>query len=307
MSLQGSVTFDNCLLNCPNHSSAAPESTLLTACLCHKGWSGENGQECSACSNGYYKSTNGSAPCTPCANGNYSDKASSECTLCPTNSFSPKASPSIHNCTCNLGYDGPDGGPCAKCSPGYTGPDGGPCTPCSLGKYKPINGSDACSLCANGTYLNQSAGTSCLQCPYLTTSLWGQTYIENCTCVAGYTGSSWRTCQQCIPGKYKDSFGSFECFLCPSGKYSNNFGMTYCSNCPTGKFGIERGFTNQGIRPSIFILVRPCSFEFEFSNTHHIFLSVSVCICPGLCVCMYLCVSAKASVSVYGVFKCILS
>jgi len=255
MSLFGSVEIQNCSLQCPNHSSAVLGSTLLTSCLCHPGWTGANGQACAACAAGYYKKTNGSAPCEPCLNGTYgSEVASSVCTFCPPYSFSPQGSDNQEHCICNLGYQGPHGGPCMNCSPGYTGPLGGPCASCALGKYKQFSGPDICALCTAGTYSDKHASTACYDCPNNTISLQGQENIMNCSCIAGYTGPDGNECQQCVQGKYKDFNGSSPCPLCPAGKYSDSKGMLICNDCPPGKFGSAEGFTNQGMCPDILSL-----------------------------------------------------
>ena len=51
----------------------------------------------------------------------------------PAHASPGPGSSNITNCTCNVGY---------------TGPDGGTCQACEAGKYKGVNGSAACAFCA---------------------------------------------------------------------------------------------------------------------------------------------------------------
>ena len=108
------------------------EAEASVACTCNAGYtggspvltSGNSGVErvpCEACKVGQYKSSSGSAACSPC----------------PVNSSSPAASVNRTSCTCNAGFVGPDGG--------------GSCTACR-GAYKLSSGSAACIDCAAGKY-----------------------------------------------------------------------------------------------------------------------------------------------------------
>lgn len=61
------------------------------------------GNPCTACPAGKYKDASGSAACTNCTSGTYSQNATAAtaCLACPANSNSPVASTS---CACNPGY-----------------------------------------------------------------------------------------------------------------------------------------------------------------------------------------------------------
>ena len=142
--------------NCPAHTYSGDGSGLLTNCTCHKGYSGSDGVACTACAQGSYKPTNGSAACSLCAQGKYSNKNGesyeSACTACPMHTYSGDGSGLRTNCSCNLGY---------------TGPDGSECSECLAGSYKDVNGSAPCSLCSPGKFLNSTANveeSSCVLC-----------------------------------------------------------------------------------------------------------------------------------------------
>jgi hypothetical protein len=156
----------------------------------------------------------------------------SKCILCPANMLSPANSVQITDC---------------QCLPGYTGPHGGPCEACEVGKYKSVSGSAPCDLCKPGKYLDELARTECKTCPLLKTSLPGQSHLDSCNCIAGYTGpSGLAECQECDKGKYKDSFGSFECFPCPAGTYSDtkgNTNMSFCLSCPSRMSSPQRSIS----------------------------------------------------------------
>jgi hypothetical protein len=167
------------------------------------------GTPCHACVAGKYKDTNGSMPCTPCVAGTfsaalnatadstcepckpgkYTDQhaatACAECTggkfanvsmrtvcyACPANSNSVAGSNAIANCSCNLGYWGPDGGTCIQCV---------------AGKYKPVAGSHVCSSCKAGTYsavVGATANSTCKPCPANSNST---TASAACVCIPGW-------------------------------------------------------------------------------------------------------------------------
>jgi len=51
------------------------------------------------------------------------------------------------------------------CQVGYSGPDGGPCVACLPGAYKNVNGSSACSACPSLSFQNFSGQSACGACP----------------------------------------------------------------------------------------------------------------------------------------------
>jgi hypothetical protein len=128
-----------------------------TSCFCNAGYTGdadEAGTRCSPCAGGTYKGVTGSAVCLVCAEGYYSEEAAASvrCLRCANNSFSPAASSDASQCLCNVGY---------------TGPDGGPCEACEAGKYKNVTGSDTCAHCPGCCFLHSCRVLRHVLCTHL--------------------------------------------------------------------------------------------------------------------------------------------
>ena len=235
-STPSAAIFASVCIQCPTHSHSGIGSGLLTHCICNKGYTGPDGVACTACIMGTYKGTNGSLPCSPCSQGKYSTETGetleSTCSDCPAHTFSGAGSIAQDNCTCNKGYTGPDGAECAACE---------------AGGFKDVNGSAACTLCAQGKYSTVTAaifGATCLDCPSYTDSGAGSGLLTNCTCNKGYTGPDGSECAACIAGTYKDINGSAPCSLCDKGKYSLTVGSiaeSGCTSCSAGKFSPALG------------------------------------------------------------------
>lgn len=118
---------------CPQNQSSL---TARTICSCVAGFTGPDG-----------------GPCAECARGTYKDWLGSQvCTTCPADSYTPfTGNTLLSNCTCNIGY---------------TGPNGGPCPGCVGGKYKNVTGTSACITCDANFYSTLAyAATSCSACP----------------------------------------------------------------------------------------------------------------------------------------------
>ena len=203
---------------CPAHSFSPPRSFRRQHCVCDAGHSGSNGGECTACVPGFYKHFNGSSPCITCAPGFYSSvDAATICSQCPPGSFAPaEASSRLTKCTCNAGYDGPDGGPCEQCAEG---------------KYRPA-AEDGCIACEGGKYSNATGSTSCLACPLFTLSPVGSDEQKDCACVKGYSGGAGGPCVACSAGTFKATDGSAECVACDAGSYSALTAASSCLSCP---------------------------------------------------------------------------
>jgi hypothetical protein len=106
----------------------------------------------------------------------------------PFNSFSPAVSSDVSQCLCNVGY---------------TGPDGGPCEECEAGKYKNVTGSDTCAHCPGCCFLHSSLAPCPLHASLLTRvtttycTVFGPTVnstsgpasvnLSSCVCIAGFT------------------------------------------------------------------------------------------------------------------------
>jgi hypothetical protein len=209
-------TGANACMACPIQATTLSEaSTFSTQCLCNKGYAGPNGQVCNACVAGKYKPTLGSAACLDCPVGKYSPGAGSVgCLACPGNSYSPASSAALTQCTCNVGF---------------TGPNGGSCTACAAGTYKNAAGSATCTGCSGNSHSPVSSTT-----------------LTQCTCNVGFSGPDGGSCTACAAGTYKNATGSATCTACGSGKYSNVTSLSTCTRCAPGKYSnVVRATTAQ--------------------------------------------------------------
>jgi hypothetical protein len=153
-SVVAAIVESNCE-GCPAHSNAPLGSRNISNCTCNRGYTGNNGDTCTACIAGTFKPTNGSEACTPCGEGSYSSLiaqvSQNTCVHCPNHTFSPEGSQKIVDCTCNAGYTGADGQICTACIGGYKNQTGSSaCIPCEAGKYalrEAANSSRFCYRC----------------------------------------------------------------------------------------------------------------------------------------------------------------
>jgi len=167
-----------------------------TGCECAPGYHGPNGEACTPCDLGFFKSVSGA----------------SECVACPPNSVSRTASVSVHECQCNAGF---------------TGADGGHCKGCDDGKFKETLGSAICAVCPRGQYSVLLAATACSKCEV------GKSTATQASTSSSQCITSPATCA--APAGYychRDAKGSLELFICPSG-FSCPGGDTDKERCPT--------------------------------------------------------------------------
>ena len=209
--------------SCPANTVSELGSGGLAACKCNSGYTGADGNACTACGPGEYKDTTGSGACTPCGLGTYSEapgmKTSATCVPCPANSSTRLlGSVGLEACECNAGF---------------TGPNGGYCAPCAAGSYKMTAGAAECTLCAADTYsaeIGSATGASCLACPGRSESARGSGALAACICSAGYTGPGGlatdgvAACVACEAGTFKETNGSAACTACPANTYSEEAG-----------------------------------------------------------------------------------
>lgn len=241
------ATSDGVCAACQANSLSWSGSTVLTDCKCDSGFFTENFGKptayCRTCGNGTYNTHLNATACSKCAAGLYSTaigaktgevclkcmsgfsgEGYAQCDACPPNATAKIASSVITDC---------------KCNPGYTGPDGGTCESCVTGKYKPENGSSACTDCPLDTYLDYRAASlesECIDCAVNSITLQtGSPAVEDCKCSVGYTssvpGMDGTTCQACAQGRYKNTTGHYPCALCPLNTYLNATGSTLISQC----------------------------------------------------------------------------
>lgn len=258
---------------CPLNSSTAVDNAVeLSQCLCNPGYYRNNG-ECVECQAGKFKPT-------------LSDE---ECTGCTPNSDSPPNSIFSTDCVCNLGYIGPDGGPCTACTPGKyrSGTDTSICEDCPAGKY-------------NELYASPTAG-DCITCPENTyTADSGSGSSLDCTCNAGFSSSradsdtAW-TCDACQKGFYSLVSNSSQCTACGPGTYSVTEAATtadVCTECPDGEYNVDTGKSECTLCPvstwqdtsapdAKSSVCEPCPVSSSHSDSG--VTDVNICICgPGV-------------------------
>ena len=259
----GAASCTTCLAG----SSAAVGAASCTACLAGS-WAAVGAASCTTCLAGSSAAV-GAASCRDCLAGSWAAVGAASCTACPVNSgASCRACLASSNCTCNIGFFGPDGGNCISCAPGtyknatgsdactscpahttspnsssvvtacvcnpgFYGPNGITCTPCHTAMYKSTTGSALCTSCPS------NSGASCSAC----------TALGSCTCNIGFSGPDGFVCTSCMAGTYKNTTGSTSCTSCPAnansqmsssdctcniGFYGPNGGA--CTACMTGTY-----------------------------------------------------------------------
>lgn len=188
-------------------SSIQQEFTDIAHCRCQPGYwfdSTSIGSECQLCPAGSYCDNNDK---TPCSGNTYSTAGASECTACPVNSVIPDGGVQIDEASC-------------KCNVGYFGPDGGPCQECPNGEIKNTIGSDPCVQCAAGKFsFGLSECKDCMENSHSNAGIWDP---MDCTCNAGYE----RKFQE---GMIR-SVDMIQCDPCPVNQYC--IGNNFARDCP---------------------------------------------------------------------------
>jgi len=253
---------------CPGNAFSSAGTTSKIGCFCLAGYTGANGDDCSACESGYSKPTNGSAACAACDEGTYSNYTGvSACTSCDAGTFSNARNALLcvkcdvgkyslqeaSNCTnCPMDTMSAEGSGDCTCNLGFTGLNMGPCSACGSGTYKSVNGSSTCLLCPNGKYWGSNASSACSLCPAFATSSVGSIEIGDCECAPGYTETNSKSRNDCGNathdcGNVTNSSAIFRASL-DATTFSN-------SNSSAEFFGVEcRHYThscthiNQGVR-----------------------------------------------------------
>ena len=224
-SYQDTVGSSQCK-QCDSTRVAPAASTDVTDCECRPGYTpGTEGEVCSMCEAGKFKSTAGSAACQEC----------------PSNSESSTASVI---CSCSPGYTGVDGGPCLPCEPGFfkkgagsneciacpdnsESPGGSSTCQCSAGSSGADDG--PCQNCTAGSYKSTIGTSNCVSCFLNAMSLSGSKSIDACLCNAGYEQRDYQ-CDACIAGYQKELWGTDSCTPCAAETFSSEAAME-CSAC----------------------------------------------------------------------------
>ena len=232
---------NNCV-NCPEFSTSKMGSVGIGNCSCIPGYTNFSIGNCTACTPGKYKNSNGSAPCAFCLVGKFSTAFASTsqtmCQSCAVGKFSSNEGRSYcTTCTAGSFQSGFFAANCTSCDAGsYTTADGAAmCIPCTAGTFQTAIGSTVCMLCESGTFQSSEGSSTCLACfrgsyqstigasvckfcPQGSTSMAGSISFANCTCDIGFSGIV--------------SLFSVICFACASGKYKTMYGPSACMDCP---------------------------------------------------------------------------
>ena len=258
---QGSYCASGVLNPCPGNSSSPTQSGNISSCACNAGFFGS--ASCSECPMAYYCPGGlTSIQCTPnattastrsisymqcfCDRGyaGINNTACYPCPVgswcwtgvvnnCPPNSVSPLYSNYMNNCTCNVGYYGPGGGPCVLCNQGtYNTLQGASsCLACESGLYSTLYGGLNCTACDAGTYqtgTGLTAASDCSLCP-------GGTYQTGSAAVAQ------AACIACSGGTYATAQGmqdSSGCMVCSVNSYCNRGQQNACPANTNGDLGL---------------------------------------------------------------------
>ena len=213
----GNYDLSLCLA-CPQLMSSMEGSLTIMSCICEEGYTGENGDECSACVPGKYKARKGSSRCVLCPLGTYNDVSAAAsdntCLSCVAGKYSDTM-----------------------------GATSDACIECVSGKHSEILGSTTefnCALCLAGKYSDMIGGNSSSTCRLCSRGK----YSDN-------DGAP--DCVACLQGKYGSSEGAKSpdlCIDCPVGKYGDQHAassVAFCSSCPAGKFSAETGVTLESV------------------------------------------------------------
>jgi hypothetical protein len=139
----------------------------------------------------------------------------SSCVSCPANSAISPPGPGValSNCSCIVGYIGPEGGPCAVC------------VACS---YKSVAGEAPCEQCPAGSYA-VAGSSACDACPAYSSSAAVSQALPNCTCATGYEARADPFfCAACAAGGAKLAAANTACEACAAGSFAPHSAMTAC-------------------------------------------------------------------------------
>jgi hypothetical protein len=234
-------------LSCPLNSKAPAGSDDATDCQCNAGYTGANGQTCTACVPGTYKTADGPQVCTLCGNNTYSPAVAattaSVCVACQTNSRSRMGSSQPSDCKCLRGYLtnnlGTVNATCQMCTAGsYNSQlDATTCSSCGAGMKSSNPGAvseEECTECGANTY-SAAGAAQCEICPAFTSAPARSDALDDCKCLAGYQsnviGLDGRPCSACQAGKHKALTGASPCIDCAVNRYSSVIAATSNATC----------------------------------------------------------------------------
>jgi hypothetical protein len=220
---QYSLAAASVCLDCPPDSNSPNGTGAVTGCSCNAGFQGNNGDTCTACAAGKYKTVPGESPCVDCPENTYNPQLNStspsSCLSCPLRAMSRTSSSSRGSCKCVAGYYG-DLANNLTC------------------------GDDCCSECPAGTYREQIGAlneSDCMACPTRQTSGFKSVNLTDCVCTEGYFGPPGSACAECPANTFNSRTNATnlsECLYCPSNAFSAaaSHSLTNCG-CETGYYG----------------------------------------------------------------------
>lgn len=240
---------------CPRASTSVVGSSSVGACKCNPGFHGADGEACTDCPPGTFKSFPGSEHCTDCGDNTYSKvvaaSAESTCGICPKNSSSQMGSAA---CVCDAGYFMDDDESCTLCAPGKYSLGIAPslCQSCPSNSYSGagsalndcicnvgstgVNGG-ACTLCESGKFKTHTGDAGCEQCATSFTSQPGSTGPCTIKCPSDSVSVNGITCESCSTGKHKAREWDQTC--CKGGEYLQ-FERALCLACALGTYSAPK-------------------------------------------------------------------
>ena len=267
---------------CPADSDGGFKNSHISNCTCNKGFTGQDGQSCLACSVGKFKNVSGSSDCEECRASTFQSEAGSTmCMACSYGKWSLKAAHICEACySANTGGYGLKNWTECECTPGFfaiiftdnekQSPD---CEPCRAGTYKTALGYNiSCDNCPIGTYskvenLTNASGclpcsdtqfspegsSDCIECRAFSTSqnIYGTS--SDCECNAGFFENTSKLCEGCSAGRFKQEIGNMACTGCPTGTASNkerSASVLNCLNCSRTEFAPRGSVECQACMPN---------------------------------------------------------
>jgi hypothetical protein len=189
--------------------NSCPDGATTIGCDNGDGTGCTQASDC-LCTAGYFGAGSPLTSCTACPLGQYSDEdGQDQCKFCPTDASTAAAgTDSIAGCICNPGHAG------------------------LISK-----GTDACTACAIGQYLGESAAT-CTKCTdSATTASTASTKVTDCSCDKGYSGlllTAADKCTVCPIGTYL-STSAAACTQCTKDATTSQQGSTAVTDCECTK------------------------------------------------------------------------
>ena len=287
----------NCV-DCFDFSTSTHQSHGYESCICNAGYTlGDAGyidiEVCVACAEGKYKSLLGNQECTTCPIGKYgiggqgSIDKDSACIACPANTYgsidelsdlaicvqcvansvSLPGSISADTCVCDVGF--------SKWLDS--------CIPCAGSYYKNTIGDESCTPCSLQTFTNVTGSTQCLNCPSNSQRLTldSTLNVKSCICKPGFTGSDGETCNECVGGTFKTTYGNNSCIGCGNFAYfplSYDKNINHCQVCPENSislsgqsYGIEQCICEQGYYRFDNLTCVQCAENFYCPDEHHMY------------------------------------